>query len=135
MKNKISKLNNFNIKAFLFAIIPSYIFPSGMSWVSGWIMDNIQLMQASYTTIAIPSLLAALLAYSLLYTMEKFQFFPVNRLIRTLLLSLITVCLSLIIIEITSLHSESFNILLSSILGSAITTWRQPISIITTKEL
>jgi magnesium-transporting ATPase (P-type) len=99
-----------------------------MSWVSGWFMKNNELMQASYTTIAITSLLATIICYTLLWIMQKLQFFPANKFIRTLILTLIIVCIALIIINFTALKSEAFNILVSSILGSSITTWKQPIS-------
>ncbi|PKV51024.1 hypothetical protein ATE84_3093 [Aquimarina sp. MAR_2010_214] len=128
MKNNPNKTSNFNTKTFLFACIPSYIFPAVMSWVSGWFMNNPEIMQASYTTIAIPSLIAACLSYMLLWSMEKLQFFPANKFIRTILLVIVMVLLSLITIELAYLKSEIFNILFSTILGTAITTWRQPIS-------
>lgn len=128
MKSNLHKSTNFNTKAFLFASIPSYIFPVAMSWISGWFMNDSGVMQASYTTIAIPSLIAALLSYILLWGMEKLQFFPENKFTRTILLVIVMICMALITIELAYLKPETFNILFSTILGTTITTWRQPIS-------
>ncbi|WP_074406485.1 MULTISPECIES: hypothetical protein [Aquimarina] len=127
MKDNLHKSTNFNTKAFLLASIPSYIFPAAMSWISGWFMNNSEVMQASYTTIAFPSLISSILSYILLWYMEKLQFFPTNKFIRTILLVIIMVCLALTTIELTYLKPETFNILFSTTLGTTITTWRQPI--------
>lgn len=84
-------------------------------------------MIASYTSIAISSFIAALICFLVLAQMEKYQLFPINKMVRTLLLVVISLFLALITIWGVGLQTIAFNILLSTLIGAAITTWRQPI--------
>ncbi len=120
--------NNFNYKTFLRAIIPAYAFPAVMSGIPGVIMEDTKLMHASYTSIAIPSVIAAFICFFILWRMEIKQVFPKTKLIRTIILIIPLMTLALITIWLGDLQEISFNILLSTLIGSAVTTWMQPMS-------
>lgn len=120
-------MEHFTIKTLAQAVVPAYVFPALMSGVPGWLLGDLVLMQASYTFIAIPSAVAALLCFVLLWQMEKAQMFPVNKFARTSLLVAITLLLALVVISWASLQAQTFNIILSSFIGATVATWRQPI--------
>lgn len=124
MKNQHLIVSNFTTKAFLLAAIPAYFFPSVMSWFSGWIFNNPILMKASYTSIAIPSLVATIIVYLLLQQMEFVQKFPKNKYVRIMVMTVLMVVFSLIIIKLTNLEAYMLDIIPSSILGAIITTWK-----------
>lgn len=127
MKKNNANSANFNIKSVLFAIVPSYLFPAAMSFTSGWFLQDTQLMQASVTTIAIPSCLAAIFSLILLWQMQIHQAYPVSRIVRTLMLTFLVTLLIGAIAWNTPFQYDIANIILSATIGAAITTWRQPL--------
>jgi hypothetical protein len=126
MKNNHVNATRMSIRALLFAVVSSYVFPAAMSWVSGWLLNDAELQKASITTIAIPSCIAAFFSFILLWQMQLHQITLVNKMIRTATLVVIMSCASALIAWGTGFQSEIWNIVLSSAIGAAITTWRQP---------
>ncbi|OCK42887.1 hypothetical protein BA195_08245 [Tenacibaculum soleae] len=124
MKNQHLTVSNFTTKAFLLAAIPAYFFPLVMSWFSGWILNNPILMKASYTSIAIPSLVATIIVHLLLQQMKFVQKFPKNKYVRIMVMTVLMVVFSLVIIKLTNLEAYMLDIIPSSILGAIITTWK-----------
>jgi hypothetical protein len=116
-----------SIRALLFAVVSSYVFPAAMSWVAGWWLNDAAIQKASLTTISIPSCIAAFFSFILLWQMQLHQITLVNKMIRTATLVVIMSCASALIAWCTGFQSEILNIVLSSAIGAAITTWRQPI--------
>lgn len=117
--------NNFNAKRLVAATIPSYIFPAVMSFIPGYLLNKPDLMQASYTTIAVSSLLSSLLTFILLWRMEVTQKYPSNKIVRTLLMAFIMVSLGILTIYAFGLQTEALNILPSTFLGAVVTTLTQ----------
>ena len=128
MKTTIDHAINFNGRTFLKAAVPSYVLPTLMSFTAGYLRHDSALMQASYTAIAIPSLVSALLSYALLWQLEIHQLFIPNKVRRTILVSMLMLLVGLLFVYVTGLRSEAFNICSSAFLGAALTTWNQPIT-------
>ncbi|WBX77624.1 hypothetical protein PG911_05035 [Tenacibaculum ovolyticum] len=127
MKSEHLIETNFTTKNLLLVAIPAYFFPSVMSWFSGWILDNTILMKASYTSIAIPSLVATIIVYFILRQMQLFKKFPQNKYVRILVMMVLMILFSLIIIKLFKLEVYMLDIIPSSILGAIITTWKFPL--------
>ncbi|WP_342327464.1 hypothetical protein [Pedobacter sp. FW305-3-2-15-E-R2A2] len=120
---------NFTLRSLLFAIVPSYVFPALMSGISGIILQKSDLIQASYTTIGISSLLSTLLSFLILWQLELKQILVAQKLLRSLVIILLMMSLGVLITWTLQLQSEYFNITFSAFLGATILTIRQPIKI------
>lgn len=120
--------NNFTVKSFLKATIPNYIIPFIMSFTPGYFRNDTKLMEASYSSIALPSLLAALTTYFTLWYMERTGTFPTHKTIRTIAVSISMVLLFTMLTFLFGLQKYISDICLSAFLGSAITTFTQPVS-------
>jgi H+/Cl- antiporter ClcA len=119
---------NFNTKRLVSAVVPSYVFPTIMSFIPGYLLNKSDLMSASYTTIAIPSLIVSLLTYFLLWRMEVVQSFPSNILVRTLLMAVTMVTLGFLTILTFGFQTDTLDIIPSCFLGAVITTLTQKMS-------
>lgn len=119
--------STFNKSSFLKLAIPSYLIPLAFSGTSGLLLNKPELIKASYSTIALASLLATVACFTLLWQLQKRQLFLVNRFIMTLILVLLMVFLSLGIIYGLRLEKYIWDILPSVIIGSAIVTLTQPL--------
>jgi len=128
MRNQHLIDTNFTTKALLLVAIPAYFFPSVMSWFSGWVLNNAILMKASYTSIAIPSLVATIIVYLLLRQMQLFQKFPKNKYVRIVVMTVLMIIFSLIIIKLVKLEAYVLDIIPSTILGAIITAWKFPLT-------
>ncbi|WP_272148561.1 hypothetical protein [Tenacibaculum aiptasiae] len=124
MKTKDLEYNNFTTKSFLSVAMPSYLFPAIMSWISGWILENPELMKASYKSIALPSLIATIFVYLILKELQKNQKILKERYTKTFFIIITIASLSLLIINLFKLESYKFDILLSSTIGTVITIWK-----------
>jgi hypothetical protein len=125
--------NNFNGKRLFFVTVPSYVFPAIMSFLPGYFLNKPDLMRASYSTIALPSLITSLLTYIVLWQMEKRQIFPNNKLVRALLMLLLMFPLGFIAMIIFGLQSDAINILPSVFLGAILTSLTQSMTIFKTQ--
>jgi len=126
-----NKISAFNSSAFLKAIIPSYFFPFVSSGLPGYFLDKSDLMHASYSTIALPSLLATMFCFALLSLFQKRQIFLFNRPTMTFILGLLVVLLATIITSIFQLETVIWNIVPSAFIGAAIVTMTKPLVNIT----
>ncbi len=126
MQENHTNKNSFSVKKFLLAIIPSYFFPALMSWTPGWIMNDQELMNSSYTSIATPSLLATILVYLILWKVQIDQNSLKNRYTRIALMLLVTLSIACLFILLFNFQEFVFNIILSTILGTVITAWNHP---------
>lgn len=120
---------NFNLRSLLLATVPSYVFPALMSGISGIVLQKSELIQASYTTIGISSLLSTLLSFGILWQLELRQILVQQKLVRSLLIILLMMSLGMLTAWIFQLQSEYFNITFSAFLGATILTIRQPLMI------
>ncbi|TDQ23745.1 hypothetical protein [Tenacibaculum caenipelagi] len=127
MKSQYIESSSFTIKTFLQATIPSYVFPAIMSWGSGWLMKNEVLKQSSFISIALPSLIATIITYMLLWRMETKQKKVKNKSVKVCMMLGVTFGLALAIIFIFNWQKFMFDILFSTILGTTITAWRLPL--------
>ncbi|WP_121966195.1 hypothetical protein [Myroides sp. N17-2] len=118
----------FTLKALVSATLPAYFFPTVMSFASGYIMQNPELMTASYTTIGLSSLIATILSFLILRQFEHRQILIHNKAIRALLIIPFMVGLGALTAYALHLPSEYFNIMLSAFIGATIITIRQKIT-------
>ncbi len=116
-----TKIEQFNTSAFLKIGLASYFFPFISSVLPGYFFDQPELMQASYSTIAIPSLLATLLCFVLLWQFQKRNILALNKFVMTFFLCLLVVLLSLFTIYIFQLQAATWNIVVSALIGTVIT--------------
>lgn len=121
----------FTLKALLAAILPAYFFPTVMSFLPGYLMQNHELMAASYTTIGFSSLIATILSLFILWQFECRQILVHSRALRALLLIPFLVGLGALSAYVLNLPSEYFNIMLSTFIGTTIITLRQKLTIYT----
>lgn len=117
-----------NTLAFFKAIIPSYFFPLISAGLPGYLLDKPDLMHASYSTIALPSLFATIICFGLLQLFKKKQIFLYDRLPMTFFLGSIMILLSLMIIYLFYLDDSLLNIVSSSFIGSAIVIFTNPLT-------
>lgn len=120
---------SFNLRSLLLASVPAYVFPSLMSGISGIILQKSDLIQASYTTIGISSLVSTLLSFAILWQLELKQILVEQKLLRSLLIIMLMMSLGLLTTWIFQLQSQYFNITFSAFLGATILTIRQPVKI------
>lgn len=121
----------FTLKALLAAILPAYFFPTVMSFLSGYLMQNQELLAASYTTIGFSSLIATLLSLCILWQFEYRQILIHSKALRALLLIPLMVGLGALSAYVLNLPSEYFNIMVSAFIGTTIITLRQKLIIYT----
>ncbi|MGJ1432474.1 hypothetical protein ACR79M_13060 [Sphingobacterium spiritivorum] len=127
MTNKNYLSSAYSLRALIAAALPSYIFPTLMSFLSGYFLQKTELMQASYTTIGLSSLLSTIFSFILLWQLESRQILVQNRIIRSLLIILLMITLGVCFVSLLNLPSECFNITFSAFLGAAIITIRQQV--------
>ncbi|CAL2085682.1 hypothetical protein [Tenacibaculum sp. 190524A02b] len=116
--------NSFTTKTFIKAIVPAYLFPGVMAWCSGWMIKNEIVMKNSFVSIAIPSLIATVISFLILWLMQRINKFPENKFVRVGLLLVIIMSLALVTIELGNMQNYRFDILLSSLIGTVIITWK-----------
>lgn len=121
----------FSLKTILAALLPAYFFPTVMSFLPGYIMQNHELMAASYTTIGLSSLIATLISIYILWQFEYRQILVHSSVLRALCIVPFMVGLGALSTYSLDLPSEYFNIMLSAFIGSTIITMRQKITIYT----
>lgn len=127
---KHTKIPNFEVKAFFKAAFPSYFFPFVSSFLPGYFLNKPNLMQASYSSIAFPSLIATIISFGLLWQFQKRQVFIYNRFMLTFILGSVMVVLATIIIEIFNIQIGIWNIILSAFIGTAIVVMTKPLKTI-----
>ncbi len=127
MRNASSIDSNFTIKTFLAATLPAYIFPALMSWGAGWLMENEVLMASSFVSIALPSLVATIVTYVILWQMEVQEKGMKNKYIKTSIILGITIGIAFAIILLFHWQRFIFDIIFSTMLGTVITAWRLPV--------
>ena len=118
---------HFNLTTLLKAILPAYIFPALMAGTSGLLLNDMLLVNASYTSIAIPSFLSALFCFLLLWKFDKEKKLPEKKVLRIVMCLGISLFIAAGLIYSLNLHALMFDIILSTCIGSVITVWRQPI--------
>ncbi|WP_112377876.1 hypothetical protein [Flagellimonas maritima] len=114
--------------AFLKAALPSYLFPLLSSAIPAYFLDKPDLLKASYTTIAMPSLFATVICFILLWQFQERQIFIINRIVMALVLGITMVLLALGVIYIFKWETGIWNILISSFLGAAIVAMMKPLT-------
>lgn len=127
MKNTSPLSSAFNLRSLIAAAVPSYVFPTLMSFLSGYFLQKAELMAASYTTIGLSSLVSTLLSFMILWQLELRQVLVQNKWIRSMLIILLMISLGALCTSILNLRSEYFNIMFSAFLGAAIITIRQKV--------
>jgi len=127
MKNTNSLPSAFNFRSLVLAAVPSYVFPTLMSFLSGYFLQKTELMTASYTTIGLSSLVSTLLSFMILWQLELKQILVQNKWVRALLIILLMISLGAFCASLLDLPSEYFNITFSAFLGAAIITIRQKV--------
>lgn len=129
MNHRNYQPGSFNLRTLLLASVPAYVFPSLMSGISGIILQKSDLIQASYTTIGISSLVSTLLSFAILWQLELKQILVEQKLLRSLLIIMLMMSLGVLVTWIFQLQSQYFNITFSAFLGATILTVRQPVKI------
>lgn len=124
MDNKNYIQSPFSLRSLMSAVVPAYVFPTLMSFISGFLLQKNDLMVASYSSIGLSSLVSTLFSFILLWQLELRQILIYNRLVRSLLIILLMVSLGTVCISLFQLQSERFNITFSAFLGAAIVTIR-----------
>lgn len=117
----------FGVRQFFKIAIPSYLFPLVFSGLPGYLLNKQELMQASYSTIALPSLLATSLCFLLLAQFQRRQVFLLPRIQIAIVFVLFTICLSCLVIGIFKLHTEYLNIVPSACIGAAVVSMSKPL--------
>jgi len=119
--------SDFSLRTLVLAAVPSYVFPTLMSFLSGYFLQKTDLMMASYTTIGLSSLLSTLLSFMILWQFELKQILVQNKWVRALLIILLMISLGAFCAFLLNLPSEYFNIMFSAFIGAAIITIRQKV--------
>lgn len=127
MKNRNYLPSTFNLRALIIAAVPAYVFPTLMSFTSGFFLQKKELMMASYTTIGLSSLISTVFSFIILWQFESRQILVQNKMIRSLLIILLMISLGMLCTSMFKLQSERFNITCSAFLGAVILTSRQQI--------
>ncbi|REC59363.1 hypothetical protein DRF65_26435 [Chryseobacterium pennae] len=120
MNSTNSLESTFNFRGLITAALPAYVFPALMSFISGFLLQNNNLMTASYSSIGLSSLLSTLCSFTLLWQLESKRILVRNKLIRSLLIIVLIMGLATLGIWLFNWHHERFNILFSTFLGAAI---------------
>ena len=127
MKDRNNFASAFNLRSLVAAAIPAYVFPTVMSFISGFFLQKTELMTASYTTIGLSSLLSTIFSFIIIWQFELRQILVQNKLTRSLLIIVLMISLGLFCTYLFNLQSERFNITFSAFLGAAILTIRQQV--------
>ena len=131
---KINSIPSFDRKAFVKAAFPSYFFPMVMSFTGGYFSNNQTLMKASYSTIALPSLLVTILCFVLLWQFQKRQLFIMHRLLMAFFLSVLMIVLALFVIWLCNLQAFMYDILPSTLIGVVLLSLMKPLKKIETSN-
>lgn len=119
--------NIFGLRALLKSAIPSYLFPLLSTVIPGYVLKNPELVQAGYTTIALPALLATILCFGLLWMFQKKQVFIYSKYVIALVLCMIMVIIAMVIISVFNLHHALWNIIPSILIGAVIIAMTKPL--------
>ncbi|MDR0194775.1 MAG: hypothetical protein LBI73_06595 [Myroides sp.] len=119
--------STFNLKTLIISASPAYIFPTVMSFLPGYILDNSALMKASYSTIGLSSLIATIISFILLWQCERKQILVHNKVIRSILIIGLMITLGALSAYLLNMPTEYFNIMLSAFIGATIITIRQKV--------
>ncbi|OJJ20175.1 hypothetical protein BKI52_17025 [marine bacterium AO1-C] len=114
------KISSFNQSAFLKAAIPSYFGPFIMSGLPGYFLNNPVLMKASYSTIALPSLIATIISFVLLWQFQKQQVLLINRFLLAFMMGMGMSVLALFYVLLFNMQAYKFDIIPSAFIGGAI---------------
>ena len=117
----------FSKEAFLKSAFPAYFFPLIMSGGPAYFLNKPELLKASYSTIALPSLIATVICFFLLKYLKEKQLLLFHRVLITLFLIVSIGILSLLIIQIFDLWTYLLDILPSAALGAGIIGMTKPL--------
>lgn len=134
MSENINETNQFSQSAFFKSILPAYFFPLIMSGGPGYILDKPQLLKASYSSIALPSLIATIICFLLLKYLSKKQIFLLKRIPCSAFLILIIGLLSLLTINLFGLYQYLLDIIPSALIAAIIIGMTKPLNKITNHE-
>jgi hypothetical protein len=126
-KKNESRIPDFGWASFLKATVPSYFVPLVMSFQGGYFSKNHDLMRASYSTIATPSLLSTAFCFLLLMQFQKHQIMMINKFALALTLSLAMGLIAFQAIAIFGLQAFILDIVPSSMLGAIVATLTNPL--------
>ena len=127
MSNNKNITQMFSKEAFLKSAFPAYFFPLIMSGGPAYFLNKPELLKASYSTIALPSLIATVICFFLLKYLKEKQLFMLHRIVISLLLVVVIGVLSLLTIQIFNLWSYLLDILPSAGLGAGIIGMTKPL--------
>lgn len=127
MSNNKNKIQMFSKQAFLKSALPAYFFPLIMSGGPAYFLNKPELLKASYSTIALPSLIATVICFFLLKYLKEKQLLLLHRIVISLLLIVSIGALSLLIIQIFDLWTYLLDILPSAALGAGIIGMTKPL--------
>lgn len=120
------KVPTFGTSQFLKASLPSYFAPMLSAGIPAYFLEKDELLHASYSTIALPSLIATIICFLLLAQFQKRQIFLFSRLTTAILLGFLMLGLSGIIVSLFGLQSEALTICFSAFIGAAIVSFTTP---------
>ena len=100
--------------------LPAYFFPALMAGTSGILLNDSTLVHASYSAIAIPSFIAAIISCLLIHLYEKKTILKKAK--RVVLNIAVIMCLNLILLNSLPLQKYQYDILISSFIGALITS-------------
>ncbi|WP_316823906.1 hypothetical protein [Pedobacter miscanthi] len=112
--------SNFSFAELLSAALPSYAFAALMSFISGVILQDNRLIEASYTSIGLSSLSATVLSFIVLWQLDGRKIMIHARAVRTILIILFMVGLALLLTIIPQIKSERLNISVSAFIGTTV---------------
>lgn len=121
------KKSSFDTVGFLKLAVPSYLMPFVFSGSSGFLLNKSDLIKASYSTIALPSLFATIISFILLWQLQKRQQFIFGRLVVTPVLVTLMILFSLLVIRVFRMDDFVWDILPSVGIGTAIVTLTTPL--------
>jgi len=107
-------------------VISSYFLPLLISGTSGFFLNKPELLRASYSTIALPSLIATIICLVLLFQLQKNQLLLLNRRAIASLLGLIISVLTFLVILLFQLQHYLLDILPSAVIGAIVVGFNHP---------
>ena len=120
-------LPQFGVKQFLKAAIPSYVAPLISPGLPAYFLNKQELLQASYSSIALSSLIATILSFIILSQFQKRQVLLFNRFKMTAILGLSMVIVAVLVVIFLGLQSSASNIVPSVFIGAAIVALTNPL--------